>query len=136
MRLTLRWLSVVAAASCWFSARLCCKVGSVSRQYFISDYICFSALDMFFVRPSGYHEYVWSVLVPFTFLVHTGLSSPSLCVYPFWDCVGGRPTGCWGMLHQCHICSMANVMHDNIRSSAPFEQGFKQYTYCAVSLMQ
>jgi hypothetical protein len=32
------------------------------------------------------------------------------------------------MLHQFSTGSMANFMHDNIRSSAPFEQGFQQYT--------
>jgi hypothetical protein len=84
--------------------------------------IYFSAFDGSFVSPS-YHMYVWSVLVPFTFLFRTGLHQllpSSLCVYPLWDSGGKRPTGRWSMLHQCRICSMANVMiHDNIRSWLP-----------------
>jgi hypothetical protein len=53
----------------------------VSAVLLYLHYIRFSALDGSFVRPS-YHEYVWSVSVPFAFLFpHTGLSSPSLCVY-------------------------------------------------------
>jgi hypothetical protein len=105
-------------------------VGSVSRQYFISTTSASLRLMGLLFVPAimSMFEYVWSVLVPFAFLFHIGHSSPSLCVYPFRDSGGDRPTGCWGMLHQCRICSMANVMHDNIRSSAPFEQGFQQYT--------
>jgi hypothetical protein len=130
MRLTLRWLSVVAAASCWFSARLCCMVGSVSRQYFISTTSASPRLMGLLFFPSSYHEYVWSVLVPCAFLFHNGLSSPSLCVHPCWDSGGERPTG--SDVGACCINAASAAWPMSCMTTSyplpPFEPGFQQCT--------
>jgi hypothetical protein len=61
---------------------LCCILWPVSRKDFISPTSASLRLIGHIVCHTARHEYGWAVLVQFTLLFCTGLSSPSLCVSP------------------------------------------------------